>query len=107
MKRTRRVSVTIEHREISISHTFRDSRGADADPGPAALPTPPVCGICGAPWILVDLKASGVPGANTQQILAELLERGLHPPVHSGGRLWMCGSFMKTRTPRGASGSNP
>jgi hypothetical protein len=91
MKRTRRVSLTIEHREISISHNVGDSRGADfgssqGDPSP----TRSACTVCGAPWIPVDLQGTDLAAASTEQIFAELLQRGLHPLVFSGGRLWMC-----------------
>jgi hypothetical protein len=104
MKRTRRVSLTIEHREISISHSLRDSRTDSHAVHPEALPTPPVCAICGAPWIAVELQGSygeqsGVEGSSTQsftqQILAELLQRGLHPVVYFSGKLWMCGQSLQ------------
>ncbi len=96
MKRIRRVSLTIEHREISLSHDVREFRSADSNSVPAdALPTPSVCAVCGAPWILVDIQGTDVAGSSTEQIFAELLERGLHPFVNSGGRLWMCGQSLQ------------
>jgi hypothetical protein len=106
MKRTRRVvSLTIEHREISISHSLRDSRSKSNTVHPEALPTPSVCATCGASWIAVELQGIGgeQPGADgsspqqifTQQILAELLQRGLHPVIYVGGKLWMCSQSLQ------------
>jgi hypothetical protein len=87
MKRTRRVTVEIEHRSISISQT--ESRCvADSDVHAAAMPV--ACSVCGAAWMLVSPEADGGFDSEAQQIFQVLRQRGLHTHFSAGGKLWVC-----------------
>lgn len=67
MKRTRRVSVEIEHREISVSLTINEApthatRGTAPDqPRPLGTRS-----ICGAPLALVIRRAGDLDGVHTE-----------------------------------------
>ena len=91
MKRTRRVSIEIEHREISIFLTLSESR-ADA---PTAVPAdsgpiPAACPVCGAPWVFVTPKEGGSQSAPLEQVSSVLQQLGLHPPLFAGGMFLIC-----------------
>jgi hypothetical protein len=91
VKRTRRVSVEIEHREISIFLTLSESRADGQTPAPSdSGPVPGACSICGAPWVFVTPKAGAPLGAHIEQVLAAFLQRGLHPPIFAGGLFLIC-----------------
>ena len=91
MKRTRRVSVEIEHREISISLTLIEPR-ADSrahmlpDSGPVAA----ACPICGAPWVFVTPQGGDSPGSLIEPVASVLRQLGLHPPIFAGGMFLIC-----------------
>jgi hypothetical protein len=93
MKRTRRVSVEIEHREISISFTLIEPR-ADSQTTllPDSGPIPAACSICGAPWVFVTPKAagSGSQGSHIGQVSSVFVQLGLHPPIFAGGMFLIC-----------------
>jgi hypothetical protein len=96
MKRTRRVSIEIEHREISVSLTINEAqthatRGTAPD-NPKPLGT---CSICGAPLALVIHKAGGLDGVHAEQLLAAFHYSGLHPPIYSGGVLYVCSQSFR------------
>jgi hypothetical protein len=110
MKRTRRVSIEIEHREISISFTLIEPR-ADSQTHliPDSGPIPVACAVCGAPWVFVSpKKADGSPrsesprnsqgcqaspaspGSHLEQVSSVFLQLGLHPPIFAGGMFLIC-----------------
>jgi hypothetical protein len=87
MKRTRRITVEIEHQSISISRT----ESLHAGDWQVHVPAMPVaCSVCGAPWMLVSPEADAVVDTEAQKILRVLMQRGLHTYVSVAGRLWVC-----------------
>ena len=91
MKRTRRVSVEIEYREISIFLTLSGSQVAAEAPVPLdSGPVPGACSICGAPWVFVTPKAGAPLGAHIEQVLSAFFQLGLHPPLFAGGLFLIC-----------------
>ncbi len=91
MKRTRRVSVEIEHREISIFLTLNESQADGQTPlPPDSAPIPAACPICGAPWVFVTPKEGGSQGSHIEQVAAVFREVGLHRPLFAGGMFLIC-----------------
>ncbi len=91
MKRTRRVSVEIEHREISIFLTLRESQADVQSPVPRdSAPIPAVCSICGAPWVFVSPKEGGSQGSHIEHVSSVFQQLGLHPPLFAGGMFLIC-----------------
>ncbi len=98
MKRTRRVSIEIEHREISIFLTLSGSQVAaessvslSSEPVPRdSGPVPAACPICGAPWVFVTPRAGGSQGSHLEQVSSAFQQLGLHPPLFAGGMFLIC-----------------
>src|ERR1700722_13306065 len=100
MKRTRRVSVEIEHREISIFLRVSESTATGRpDVPPDSTPIPATCPICGAAWVFVSPKAAaGSQGSPIEQVSSVFEQLGLHPPLFAGGMFLICGhSFDQMR----------
>lgn len=91
MKRTRRVSLEIEHREISIFLRVRESNatGQPTVP-PDSAPIPANCPMCGAPWVFVTPKAGHPQGSPIEQVSSVFEQLGLHPPLFAGGMFLIC-----------------
>jgi hypothetical protein len=85
--RTRRITVEIAHRSISIRQMDSRSNGEAA---PALPAIPSVCAVCGAPWTLVSAEADVTFGDKMQQIFYILTRRGLHSYYSAGDKLWVC-----------------
>jgi hypothetical protein len=96
MKRTRRVSIEIEHREISVSLTINEAQ-THATRGTAPDQPKPLgaCSICGAPLALVIRQAGDLDGVHAEQLLAAFLYSGLHPPIYSDGDLYVCSQSFR------------
>lgn len=91
MKRTRRVSVEIEHREISISLTLIEPRvDSDAHALPDSGPIAAACPICGAPWVFVTPKEGDTRGSLIEPLASVFQQLGLHPPIFAGGMFLIC-----------------
>ncbi len=96
MKRTRRVSIEIQHREISVSLTINDAQTHAARGTAPDQPVPlGACSICGAPLALVIRQAGGLDVVYAEQLLAAFLQNGLHPPIYSGGDLYVCSQSFR------------
>ncbi len=89
MKRTRRVSIEIEHREISITLTLIEPRAVDPVL-PDSGPIPVACPICGAPWVFVNPKEGVTLGSHVEEIVSALARLGLHPSIFAGGMFLLC-----------------
>jgi hypothetical protein len=87
MKRTRRITVEIEQRSISISRS-EWRRAGDLEIHAPAMPI--ACSVCGAAWVLVSPEADAVIDSEAQQILRVLMQRGLHTYFSAAGKLWVC-----------------
>jgi hypothetical protein len=91
MKRTRRVSVEIEHREISISLTLIEPRAdSDAHMLPDSGPVAVACPICGAPWVFVTPKEGASQDSPVEPVASVFRQLGLHPPIFAGGMFLIC-----------------
>jgi hypothetical protein len=91
MKRTRRLSIEIEHREISIFLNLNESRADVRAPAPLdSGPIPAACPICGAPWVFVTPKEGGSQGSHLEQVSSVFQQYGLHPPLFAGGMFLIC-----------------
>lgn len=105
MKRTRSVSIEIEHRKLTFSLTRtvppETASGPGTEGGGAALgpiSDPPVCPDCGAPWITITAQAGEVGASGTNPIYRALQQRGLHLHVSPAGQLRICNrSFEEIR----------
>jgi len=96
MKRTRRVSIEIEHREISISLTIHESQTHAARGTAPDEPTPlGSCSICGSPLARVIRQAGDLDGVRAEQLLAAFVYSGLHPPIYSGGDIYVCSQSFR------------
>lgn len=96
MKRTRRVSIEIEHREISVSLTINESQ-LHATRGTAPDQPKPLgsCSICGSPLAPVIRQAGDLDGVHAEQLLAAFLYSGLHSPIYSGCDLYVCSQSFR------------
>jgi hypothetical protein len=91
LKRTRRVSIEIECHEISIFLTVSKSQADVQTPlPPDSAPIPPVCPVCGAPWVFVSPKDGGSQGSHIEQVASAFQQSGLHPPLFAGGMFLIC-----------------
>jgi hypothetical protein len=91
MKRTRRVSVEIEHREISISLTLIEPRAdSRAHMFPDSGPVAAACPICGAPWVFVTPQEGDSQGSLSEPVVCVFRQLGLHPPIFAGGMFLIC-----------------
>ncbi len=93
MKRTRRVAIEIEHREISIFLTVNESQADGQAPAPLSpdfAPIPAACPICGAPWVFVTPKAGGSQGSHIEQVVSVFRQLDPHPPLFAGGMFLIC-----------------
>lgn len=96
MKRTRRISIEIEHREISVSLTINEAQTHAARGTAPDQPKPlGICSICGAPLAPVIRQAGDIDVAHAEQLLAAFIRAGLHPPMYSGGDLYVCSESFR------------
>lgn len=106
MKRTRRVSIEIEQRNVTFSFTHtappETASGAGTEGSVTALEPalhPPVCPDCGAPWITVTAQGGEVGASGPNAIYRALKQHGLHLHVSPTGQLRICSkSFEEIRT---------
>ncbi len=101
MKRTRRVSIELEHREISIFLTLNESRADARTTAPRDCgPIPAACPICGAPLVFFTPKEGGSQGSHLEQVSTVLPQLGLHPPLFAGGMFLICRQSFDQLTAR-------
>jgi hypothetical protein len=100
MNRVRRISLSVEHREVSVSIaqtvvTFGESRTTPT-PGDAAQPEN--CPDCGSPWITVTAHTGENAVANVASIQRALQQCGAHMCVSATGEFRICSkSFEEIR----------
>ena len=88
MKRTKRLSIEFQHREVTITVTGSALHARDGEPD-AANP-PAVCPACGGPWITIVARVDGDVPASTDRIHRALEHFGLHLQVSPAGQLQIC-----------------
>ena len=97
MKRTRRMSIKVEHSEILVSLTQTlapsESIAGTASAGEAAMPDH--CLECGAPWLanLQDLISQY--GLSADQLRSAVLENRLHLYGAPNGQIWICEQSLR------------
>jgi hypothetical protein len=87
IRRTRRVTVEIAQRSISIHQM--DFRSCEEAESPLPM-MPTACSVCGAPWTLVNAEVDSTVGDKLQQIFHILTQRGLHSYYSAANKLWVC-----------------
>jgi hypothetical protein len=87
MKRTRRLSIEVEHREVTVTATTFG--GIPRDGQPEASETPLTCPACGSPHLLrlIDAIARN-PGSEIA--LSRALALGRVHIASRGSELWLC-----------------
>ena len=92
MKRVRRISLSVEHREVSVSISQIVVTSSEScptqTPGDAAQPE--TCPDCGASWITVVAQAGENAGPNATNIHRALKQYGAHVHVSATGELRIC-----------------
>jgi hypothetical protein len=89
MKRTQRLSIEIQHREVVIAVPAPGvdrSEGAQAEVGSHVG----TCGVCGSPWITVALHGSEAAPSSASSIYRALEQAGIHLQVSATGELNIC-----------------
>ncbi len=89
MKRTQRLSIEIQHREVTISVSSstlerQDEVAQEADSAVA------ICEICGSPWIPVVVHGSEGAVSNANTIHRALEQVGMHVHLSATGELSIC-----------------
>jgi hypothetical protein len=88
MKRTKRLSIEFQHREVTITVTGPALHVQDSEPD---TPNPPtVCPTCGSSWITIVARVDGDAPATTDRIHRALEQSGLHLEVSPAGQLRIC-----------------
>ena len=88
MKRTKRLSIEFQHREVTISVAGSTLHVQDVNSG---SPDPPsACPACGSPWITAFTRTAGDVPAGVDQIHRALRQSGVHAQVSPAGLLRIC-----------------
>jgi len=96
MTKIRRVSIRIEHREVTIS--IRQTAAGDAGNDEGGGVRPEVCPQCGGPWMPDFQVALRQTPIGLEQLQAVLGSRELHFHAQDGGRFSVCEqSFQQLR----------
>ena len=88
MKRTKRLSIEFQHREVTI--TVEGSTLHVQDSEPDAENAPAACPTCGSPWITRVAPADGDAPAGIDSIHRALQQSGLHVQVTPAGQFLIC-----------------
>ena len=88
MKRTKRLSIEFQHREVTITVTGSALQARDGEPDTANPPA--VCPACGSSWITIVARVDGDAPANADRIHRALQQSGLHVQVSPAGQLRIC-----------------
>lgn len=88
MKRTQRLSIEIQHREVTISEVGPVLSVPNTEPVPAESVT--ACPVCGGRWITIVARVVGDASASTERICHALQQSGLHLQVSPAGQLQIC-----------------
>jgi predicted Zn-ribbon and HTH transcriptional regulator len=88
MKRTKRLSIEIRHREVTFTVEGSAFHVQDRERN---TPNPPtVCPTCGSPWIAIVARVDGDAPSNTDRIHHALEQSGVHLQVSPAGQLQIC-----------------
>ncbi len=102
MKRTRQVSIVVEHRRVSftlaggVDAGLRSSAASGPDEtGLEETKSPPFCPDCGAEWIAVTALGGELAASGAKAIHRALLQSGLHVHASPGGQLSICSKSLE------------
>jgi Zn-finger nucleic acid-binding protein len=92
MTKIRRVSIRIEHREVtfSIRQTVTAAGEPTAGSDEARGIRPDVCPQCGGPWLPDFQQELRQTPIGLEQLEAVMLSRRLHFHTQADGRFWVC-----------------
>jgi hypothetical protein len=97
MKRVRRISVSVEHREVLVS--IAQTVEASGEPRPPLVPEDfaeaEACPACGEPWITVAAQAGTGGAAGAIEISRTFQPSGVHMQVSPTGELRMCSKLWE------------
>jgi hypothetical protein len=91
MTKIRRVSIRIEHREVTFS--IRQTVTAGGEPKEVDESTairPNVCPQCGGPWMPDFQQELRKTPIGLEQLEAVILSRRLHFHTQADGQFWVC-----------------
>jgi hypothetical protein len=88
MRRTKRLSIEFQHREVTISVAGSTLHVQDGEPDAANRPA--ACPTCGSPWITIVAQVEGDAPASTDRVHRALEQFGLHLQVSPAGQLQIC-----------------
>ena len=92
MKRVRRISLSVEHREVSISIAQTVVTSGEARPTemPGDAAQSQTCPDCGAPWLPNFRQALQESQIDLGLVLAAILDHRLHLQHRPDGQLQVC-----------------
>jgi hypothetical protein len=93
MKRTKRLSIEIQHREVMIA--VSSLIGDLQEPGRHDMESkagdlPGICSVCGSPWIPVVVHGGDEVPAGAHNVHRALERAGMHLHVSATGQLNIC-----------------
>jgi hypothetical protein len=89
MKKTQRLSIEIQHREVVIAVSGAPLDRTDdvpAEPGNSVS----TCDVCGSPWITVAIHGADQATTSANSIHRALEHAGMHLHVSANGELSIC-----------------
>lgn len=90
MKRTQRVSIEFQHREVTLTVAGSIFDLRDHVPFEGGPDTSTVCSICGSPWISIVVGTGEEMAATAHVINCALGQAGVHLHVTPAGELQIC-----------------
>ena len=101
MKRMRRLTLHIEHRQITLAVTptpranTRPSAEENNRSHGSSSPVPPGCPMCGGSWDFVIAQPSDQTPASAQALQSMLRNAGIHLHLSEDGELRICGQSFQ------------
>jgi len=88
MKRTTRLSIEFQHREVTV--TVQGTTLHARDNEPRGADSPAICPVCGSPWLTLAAPADGEVPASLESVHRTLQQSGLHMQISQAGQLRVC-----------------
>ena len=88
MKRTTRLSIELQHREITIAVAGSTPHVQDGEPDAANASA--TCPACGSPWITLVSRVGRDVSTSVDRIHHALQQSGLHLEISPAGQLRIC-----------------
>jgi len=93
MKRTQRLSIEIQHREVTI--TVSGSTVERQEEVPQEAGSTMVCDVCGSPWVSVVVHGGDGAITSANSIHRALEQAGMHVQVSATGELTICRNSLE------------